>query len=371
MDTQTVTKTVILPLQTSCRKNARVRGVIGEWQQIAARMSDLMPSVGPQHWRTQDSTLYRVVQNEFPNHSLRSHDAYQAAYKVGEAWRSWRSNGHRKDRPQFGDGDYARFCHCGVAVEPNERGYGLKVSLEPYKPEWFHVFGGEYQREYLERIVDGDLKTGSGELHLSDGNLACHLSVTEQVGVLEWGEVQTAVGVDLGERIIYAAAVMNGDGVEDVQLERGAEFRHHRERMKDRKGRLQESSRLREAIRAQYHRYTDHVTHVAARDVVKLAEKQPKPGIMIEDLSHYRERKTDAIHDWPFAELQKKLMYKATEAGIPVKKVKPEYTSITCRQCGTVDRLSRVGDRFECVGCGYEVHADVNAAINIAQGASA
>jgi putative transposase len=41
--------------------------------------------------------------------------------------------------------------------------------------------------------------------------------------------------------------------------------------------------------------------------------------------------------------------------------------SSSCRKCGETNPAMRDGDAFECWGCGYEVHADVNAAINIAQ----
>lgn len=59
-------------------------------------------------------------------------------------------------------------------------------------------------------------------------------------------------------------------------------------------------------------------------------------------------------------------MYKAIEAGIPVTTVDPAGTSDSCRQCGAENPAFRDGDLFECWECGYEVHADVNAAINIA-----
>jgi transposase len=65
--------------------------------------------------------------------------------------------------------------------------------------------------------------------------------------------------------------------------------------------------------------------------------------------------------------LTEQLAYKATEAGLPVEAIDPAETSITCRQCDETNPAFRDGDDFECWECGYEVHADVNAAINIAQ----
>ena len=46
--------------------------------------------------------------------------------------------------------------------------------------------------------------------------------------------------------------------------------------------------------------------------------------------------------------------------------VNPSYTSQTCSRCGHRDGKSRgTQSGFRCVSCGYEVNADVNAALNI------
>lgn len=51
-----------------------------------------------------------------------------------------------------------------------------------------------------------------------------------------------------------------------------------------------------------------------------------------------------------------------------VEKVPAAYTSQTCSVCGTVDAGARESQAvFACRSCGYTGHADVNAAINIAQ----
>jgi putative transposase len=51
------------------------------------------------------------------------------------------------------------------------------------------------------------------------------------------------------------------------------------------------------------------------------------------------------------------------------EKINPAYTSQTCSGCGHRDPESRESQsRFRCRACGLQVHADVNAAINIAAG---
>lgn len=52
-----------------------------------------------------------------------------------------------------------------------------------------------------------------------------------------------------------------------------------------------------------------------------------------------------------------------------VQKINPAYTSQRCSACGHVDPESRKSQaRFACTACGFTLHADVNAAINIARG---
>ncbi|NJR74867.1 MAG: transposase [Scytonema sp. CRU_2_7] len=49
-----------------------------------------------------------------------------------------------------------------------------------------------------------------------------------------------------------------------------------------------------------------------------------------------------------------------------VMKVKdPFKTSQFCSTCNRWDRRNRKGDRFKCVHCGYQSHADHNAAHNL------
>jgi putative transposase len=59
------------------------------------------------------------------------------------------------------------------------------------------------------------------------------------------------------------------------------------------------------------------------------------------------------------------LSYKLAERGGRLVEVSPQNTSRTCSACGAVNGASRNGQRFCCVSCGHEAHADTNAAIEI------
>jgi IS605 OrfB family transposase len=259
-------------------------------------------------------------------------------------------------------------------IVSNNQGYGLEVSiiydrsLEP-SSTWFHVDVGEYQHKWLQKVTDGDADIGVVELRYDDNDqLWAHVSVSKPVEVYEPKDVETVVGVDFGERVLWSAAVVGPDGVESVELESGREFRHYRDQLEQRRKKLSKKGDLKgvRETRGDRERYTEQETHTATRRIVDLASEHAPCKIRFEELSDYRQTATDAIHDWPHGMLTGQLAYKATEAGLPVEAINPAETSITCRKCGETNPAFRNGDDFECWTCGYEVHADVNAAMNIA-----
>jgi putative transposase len=113
------------------------------------------------------------------------------------------------------------------------------------------------------------------------------------------------------------------------------------------------------------------VIHTISKQIVSFAESVGS-GIKFEklftnrigplkDTSNYFEFSFDNAS---FIHLQRQVERKAKMAGIPVIYVNPAYTSKRCSRCGELGRRYR--KRFECPHCGYVVHADVNAAFNIA-----
>ena len=244
---------------------------------------------------------------------------------------------------------------------------GVKLNLQPYKPEWFHIDAGDYQKSYLRRIVDGENKVSAGaaELHFDDGDLYLHQTVTEPFEVVTTDSVERWVGVDLREKTLYGAAVVDDDTVKAVEISSGDEYRHHRNRLDQKRQRAMEQGKVKR-LSSQRQRYTNHVCNTASREIVKLSEQHHPAGIRIEDLTGYREQVTNPDHDWPYSKLRDQIVYKATEAQIPVEIVPSYNTSTTCRKCGSKNSKINSPTEFECLDCGYNVHVAVNAAVNIA-----
>ena len=69
--------------------------------------------------------------------------------------------------------------------------------------------------------------------------------------------------------------------------------------------------------------------------------------------------------------LQSQLAYKAEWAGREFVRVDSLQTSVTCSECGASDPAGGGRSRFECVGCGNSMSADINSAINILKKAMA
>ena len=370
--TQTVTQTVVCPLETSNRKTQKVATAVDEFAEMCSYLGDMMASISPHERSGNNPALYRILTREFDseNRTVAAKVASAATRHVAAAYQSFHARNDGGERPTFGDESFFRLDNQQFQIVENERGFGVKTNFIPYDPVWFHINARPYVADYLERICNGDADVGTAELRLhEDESVALHLPVSWEIDVYEPADVNTTVGVDIGENVIYAAAVVGASGdVESVEMQSGREFRHYREQLQRKRDRLQQQDDLRgvKATRRDQRRYTEQVLDTASKEIVQLAVKHAPATIKLENLTHYRETADDPIHDWPFAEFQEKIAYKAKAEGLPVEVVDPRNTSITCRKCGHSDPVYRNGDEFNCRICGYEVHADVNAAINIA-----
>ncbi len=70
---------------------------------------------------------------------------------------------------------------------------------------------------------------------------------------------------------------------------------------------------------------------------------------------------------WSFKQFENYLTYKLEEKNKLLILVNPKYTSQTCSECGYKEKSNRNGNKFKCRRCGYELHSDLNASLNIAQ----
>lgn len=126
-------------------------------------------------------------------------------------------------------------------------------------------------------------------------------------------------------------------------------------------------------------RISDYLLHNISKQIVKQARGLKPVVISMENLkitqgekrikrgsARGEKRISFMLSNFVYGKLQKLIEYKALEAGIPVRYIKPEYTSQQCSVCYRVGK--RVKGYFECMNseCGHKMNADLNAAMNIA-----
>jgi len=371
-----VTKTVVCPLETSRKKTKHIQDCVERWREITDYMSDMMISYKPHQWRTNISTHDYVIHHEFPdNNGLKLSCARTAANTVAQSYASWDSNGGSMDnhpKGDFGEESYIDIPQSDISVVENDRGFGVKFNIVPYDPIWFHINCGDYQREILRRIVDEEdpLRHGSGEAHLDDeGGIDLHLTYTIPVEIYRKPELDRWLGVDLGVQKMWVCSPVEKSGPCGAATfdQNSDQFRHTRERLRNSLSDLYEKEGT-SAVKGsrQLSNYTDTMTHTASHEIVEIAESNDPCGIALEDLTGYRKSAENPIHDWPYDQLQEKIKYKANERGIPIREVDPAGTSIECWKCETEEYAERKDREWlVCDGCGDRRHADVNAAINI------
>lgn len=90
--------------------------------------------------------------------------------------------------------------------------------------------------------------------------------------------------------------------------------------------------------------------------------------LFVEDLKNVKLNKRfgmNKVQYWTYSLTIQKLERLSNDKGFTLTKVNPSYTSQICSRCGNLDKSSRNGEHYKCSSCGYEIDADINAAINI------
>ncbi|WP_436931839.1 RNA-guided endonuclease InsQ/TnpB family protein [Halosimplex halobium] len=216
-------------------------------------------------------------------------------------------------------------------------------------------------------LLADDYETTGAELHYRDGDWMLHIhckreveSDTSDQAATENG---TVLGVDLG--VDNIAVTSTG------RFWSGDEFNHWRREYEQHRSDLQQCGTrwAHEAIKAVSRTEAGRfktLLHRIANELIAEARKTGCTVIAFEDLTGIRER-TNASwgHKWAFDRLYEYAEYKAATHGIAVEQVNPADTSRRCSHCGFTDSNNRDGETFGCGECGYENHADYNAAKNI------
>jgi putative transposase len=196
------------------------------------------------------------------------------------------------------------------------------------------------------------------------------LHVVVTVPAPEIAPTDQVIGVDLG--IVRPAVTSNNQflGKRAWKAVEGKLF--HLKRALQKKG-TKSAKRHLKRVRGKQVRFRRTNDHILSKQIV--ASVEPGATMVLENLTNIRKRSkirkrtatSRRVHSWSFVQLKSFIVYKAEERGCMVVTVDPRHTSQACSCCGHTARNNRRSrGRFVCRACGYELHADLNAARNIA-----
>lgn len=231
----------------------------------------------------------------------------------------------------------------------------------------------------LDRILSGEYKVADSKVQRDlKGKWYLLLSYKQPVKEKKMNK-DRVMGIDLG--ISKAVYVALNDSKENFFIG-GGEVSSFRRRIRARRKDLQNQLRVCSDNRKGHGRKTllkplntlsekeknfrDTVNHRYSKKIVEWAVDKEVATIQMEDLSGISNGNS-FLSNWDYFDLQSKIEYKAKREGIEVKRIKPDYTSQRCNECGHVHRENRIEQEiFKCVECGHKTNADLNASRNIA-----
>jgi len=235
-----------------------------------------------------------------------------------------------------------------------------------------------------ERAYSGRTqKLGECQVIATDAGFEVHFSVTfeRRVG-RDSDDPRYVVGVDRGRNeLVYAALYdRERDRVDAWTNINGSEIEHIMDELAERISEVQEAGALDDMLRLRKrrHRFKKQKDYEAANSVIRLArqaggETLDSFGVVIvlEDLEGMSglgnySAESRRFNEWTYYRQSEAITDKAEPFDIDIETIDPAHTSQVCSRCGSGD-TRRSGVHFECHKCGYEQHADANAAVNIAK----
>lgn len=237
------------------------------------------------------------------------------------------------------------------------------------------LLGQRYQYKYLKKLLGKELEMGTVELVKKDKEFYVYIAVKKEVTVNTPTKSFTPIGVDLGLVNLSTSVILKDSRLEGVRFSSGRKViakRNHFTTLRKQLGKAKKLWKIKSSKQKES-RYMRDLNHKISSKIIKQALSAENPVIVMENLKHIRQRINASrkmnkhLHNWGFRQLQGFIEYKAAWLGIPTAFVNARYTSQKCSKCDHVEKANRNGRVFKCKRCGYELNADLNAAINIAK----
>ncbi len=217
--------------------------------------------------------------------------------------------------------------------------------------------------EYYQQYLTWELRTSTLSYNKQQDTFYLHVTIHKQ-SLEPIGD--KVLGIDRGIVNISVTSnnhFFNSKSIKNVR----AKYAYLRAKLQS-KG-TKSAKKLLKKISRKEQRFVSDVNHCISKEIVAM----PFDIFAIEDLTSIRVQNrtkgidfTRKLNNWAFFELELFLKYKAESLGKSVVMIDPRYTSQKCSNCGHIYKGNRRGQSFHCVKCGFQIHADLNAARNIA-----
>lgn len=219
-----------------------------------------------------------------------------------------------------------------------------------------------------DMLVDPTWQIGGADLVWQRGTY--YLNITQHKDKPEEMDTSEAIGIDLG--MVNLATDSTGEAFSGAQVHT-VRMRYHKRRQELQRVGTRSAKRRLKKLSGREKRFQKDVNHCIAKTLVRKAVISRK-ALALEDLTGIRDEVTVRRenryerHAWAFYQLRSFIAYKAAWASVPVRFVDPRNTSRTCSKCGHCEKANRQSQAsFLCQQCGFCLHADLNAAINISR----
>jgi len=311
----------------------------------------------------QAETYETVRENTRLHANLVQNARNEAADAVKSVVARWKQGIHA-GKPQFSAPTVVYDKRCATFYDE----YASLATVEGRIEVDYILPDSDRETPHSRYLNNDDYEVTGAELHNDDGEWYLHLRTKAELETdtpdQETTEHPTVLGVDLG--VNQLAVTSTG------AFWSGQELDHWRREYEKRRTSLQQcgSRHAHEAIQAVGRKETGRLKkmiHEIANGIVEEAFENGCTVIAFEELTGIRRRLPTAswLHKWAFEQLSACVEYKAEVYGINIEQVDPEHTSQRCSTCGYTHPDNRNGEDFNCGACGYQNHADYNAAKNV------
>ena len=230
----------------------------------------------------------------------------------------------------------------GVTIEQGRRSFDVALRFGSGVPSVTVLLNHtKHSRKFL---ADGWTLSKSLRMGLKQGKVWIDLIFEKPKPALrETGDI---LGIDLGYR--YVATTSRGERF-------GADVKTAIERAGKRR------KRFHQYIATEIYRTLKQIdltgVQVVALENLKYV-KHNKRGT-------FSRRSNRLLSFWHYTRALHWLRQRCEHFGVRVEMKDPWKTSQRCVQCGNIDKRSRKGEQFQCVACGFMIHADENGARNL------